>query len=162
MELALTLVNTCTWGPQLRCSSRHSGSHSNDSYFRLIIKVITQRRLSSLPLSSHSKPSSGSSDFFENALCRARKLLDWCLPQAVQTGVNVIFSTLFPFSNYVMPSGKVSAIQHSTLLHFTRYFCVKATLSLVNTNICEVSPTTTNEQGAAIHGTFSFLQANYK
>lgn len=53
------------------------------------------------------------------------ELLDWCLPQAGQTGVNVIFSSPFPSSNYVMPSGKVAYCPVLTLLHLSRHFCVE-------------------------------------
>lgn len=68
------------------------GSYSNDSHFRLIIWMIAQRRISSLPLSSYSNHPQEA--LISRTVLPRCKLLDWCLPQAVQTGVNVIFSPL--------------------------------------------------------------------
>lgn len=70
-------------------------SNSHDSHFCIIILNITP---SCLPATHHN---------LEEAAISGCRPSDWCLPQAGQTGVNVIFSSLFLSPNYVTPSGKL-------------------------------------------------------
>lgn len=70
-------------------------SNSHYSHFCIIILNITP---SCLPATHH---------HLEEAAISGCRPSDWCLPQAGQTGVNVIFSSLFLSPNYVTPSGKL-------------------------------------------------------
>lgn len=59
---------------------------------------------------------------------------DWCLPQAGQTGVNVIFSSLFLSPNYVTPSGKLDHCPVASHQSFRRSESLALTAGLVATS----------------------------
>lgn len=70
----------------------------------------------------------------------------------MQTGVNVIFSSAFPFYNYVMPSGKVSTILYFAVASHQTFLCQRSLmLGLVNRFFAVPTSEHDNKKWAGAH-----------